>query len=131
MSPAPVTSLYTALLALWVVVLIARVVMLRWRLRAGEGDGGHRDLAKAIRVHGNAIETMPIALLTMFAYELGGGSASLLHGCGILLIVGRLAHAQGLSKTFGASAGRMAGTATVFTVVIGLATLILLRSFHG
>ncbi len=112
-------------------VLILRVVLLRWRLRAGEGDGGHRDLTKAIRVHGNAIETMPIALLTMFGYELGGGSATLLHGAGALLIVGRLAHAQGLSKTFGASAGRMAGTATVFIVVISFAVLILLRSFHG
>ena len=108
-------------------MLIARVVLLRWQRRAGEGDGGHRDLAKAIRVHGNAIETMPIALLIMFAYELGGGSATLLHGCGLLLIAGRLAHAQGLSRTFGASAGRMAGTATVFTVVIGLAALILAR----
>lgn len=125
MSTAPVSSLYTALLGLWIVALIARVVALRWRLRAGEGDGGHRDLAKAIRVHGNAIETMPIALLLMFAYELGGGAATLLHACGILLIVGRLAHAQGLSKTFGASAGRMAGTVTVSAVVIGLAALIL------
>jgi uncharacterized membrane protein YecN with MAPEG domain len=130
LSPAPVTAVYTALLALWIIALLARVVMLRWRLRAGEGDGGHRDLAKAIRVHGNAIETMPIALLLMFAYELGGGSASLLHAGGLLLIAGRLAHAQGLSKTFGASAGRFVGTTTVFTVVIVLATLIL-RSAYG
>lgn len=103
------------------------MVRLRWRLRAGQGDGGDRDLAKAIRVHGNAIETMPIALLLMFGYELGGGSATLLHACGVLLIVGRLAHAQGLSKTFGASAGRIAGTTTLFTVVLVLAVLILSR----
>lgn len=127
MNPAPVTAVYTALLALWIIVLLARVVMLRWRLRAGEGDGGHRDLAKAIRVHGNAIETMPIALLLMFAYELGGGSATLLHGAGVLLIAGRLAHAQGLTKTFGASAGRMAGTSTVFIVIGVFASLILAR----
>ena len=125
---APVTSLYTALLALWVVVLLARVVRKRWRYRLGEGAGEHRDLAKAIRVHANAIETMPIALLLMVAYELGGGSATLLHGAGLLLVAGRLAHAQGLSRTFGASIGRITGTTTVFIVVGVLATLILLRN---
>ena len=122
---APITSVYLALSALWVLALLLRVVALRWRLRVGEGDGGHRDLAKAIRVHGNAIETLPLALLLMFAYELGGGSATLLHAAGVLLIAGRLAHAQGLSKTFGASAGRIAGTATVITVMAVLAGLIL------
>jgi uncharacterized membrane protein YecN with MAPEG domain len=122
---APVTTLYAAVLALWVVVLLLRVVLLRWRSRAGEGDGGNRDLAKAIRVHANSIETLPIALLLMFGYELGGGSSDWLHACGILLVVGRLAHARGLSRTFGVSAGRIAGTTTVLVVIISLAALIL------
>ena len=116
------------MLALWVLALVVRVVLLRWQLRAGQGDGGHRVLAKAIRVHGNAIEMLPMALLLMFAYELGGGSATLLHGAGLVLIAGRLAHAQGLSRTFGASAGRFAGTTTVAIVIIVLATKILLRN---
>lgn len=128
---APLTALYTALLALWVVVLVLRVVLMRWRYRVGEGAGEHRDLAKAIRVHANACETLPIALLLMYAYELGGGNPTLLHACGIALIVGRLAHAQGLSRTFGISIGRFGGTTTVIAVVLTLAPLILLRSFHG
>ena len=123
---APVTALYAALLALWILLLLLRVVVLRWRTRAGTGDGGDRRLAKAIRVHGNAIETMPIALLLMFGYELGGGSPQLLHGCGLLLLVGRLGHAQGISRTFGLSAGRMLGTLTFATVVGLLAAALLL-----
>jgi uncharacterized protein len=111
-----------------VLALVVRVVLLRWTLRTGAGDGGHRELTKAIRVHGNAVEMLPICLLLMFAYELGGGSATLLHGAGILLVVGRLAHAQGLSRTLGASAGRMAGTTTVAIVIIVLASLILARN---
>ena len=107
--------------------LVLWVVRLRWTLRTGAGDGGHRVLTKAIRVHGNAVEMLPICLLLMFGYELGGGSATLLHGAGILLVTGRLAHAQGLGSTLGASAGRMAGTGTVFIVIIVLASLILAR----
>ena len=128
MNPAPVTALYTALLALWVVVLILRVVLKRWRYRVGEGAGEHRDLAKAIRVHANATETLPIALLLMYGYELGGGKPALLHLCGILLIIGRLGHAQGLSRTFGISIGRFGGTTTVIAVVLLLAPLIILRN---
>lgn len=125
---APITALYTALLALWVVVLILRVVLKRWRYRVGEGAGEHRDLAKAIRVHANATETLPIALLLMYGYELGGGNATLLHACGILLIIGRLAHAYGLGRSFGYSIGRFGGTTTVFAVVLLLAPLIIIRS---
>ena len=125
---APVTALYTALLALWVLVLLLRVVRMRWSYRVGEGAGEHRDLAKAIRVHANAIETLPIALLLMFGYELGGGSANWLHVCGILLVLGRLGHARGLSRTFGVSAGRIAGTTTVAAVVLTLAPLIIYRN---
>jgi uncharacterized membrane protein YecN with MAPEG domain len=128
MNSAPVTTLYTALLALWVIVLVLRVVLMRWRYRVGEGHGEHRDLAKAIRVHANAVETLPIALLLMFGYELGGGNATLLHACGIALIAGRLAHAHGLSRSFGYSVGRFGGTTTVAAVVLALAPLIIYRN---
>jgi hypothetical protein len=121
-----ITARYAALIALWILVLLARVVLLRLRHRIGTGDGGNRPLAHAIRVHGNAIETMPIALLLMYGYESGGGSATVLHGCGAALVAGRLAHAYGLGRTFGVSAGRFFGTATVVGVVLVLAALILI-----
>lgn len=128
MAAAPITTLYAALLALWVGALLLRVVQLRLRLRVGAGDGGHKELTKAIRVHANAIETLPFALLLMFGYELGGGNATVLQACGILLILGRVSHAYGLNKTLGGSIQRVAGTATVLTVIGILATLIILRS---
>ena len=125
---APVTTLYAALLALWIGALLLRVVQLRLRLRVGAGDGGHKELTKAIRVHANAIETQPIALLLMFGYELGGGDPKLLHACGVALIAGRLAHAYGLNRTLGGSIGRITGSTTVILVIGVLATLILSRS---
>jgi uncharacterized membrane protein YecN with MAPEG domain len=126
---APVTALWTALLALWILLLMLRVVQLRWTRRVGIGDGGDKQLAKAIRVHANAIETMPIALLLMFGHELGGGTPGLLHGCGAALLASRLLHARGLYRTSGASAGRMLGSILWTTVVVVLSTLIIARSF--
>ena len=129
MTAVPVTALWTALIACWILLLMLRVVRLRWTRRVGIGDGGDKDLAKAIRVHGNAIETMPIALLLMLTYELGGGAAWLLHVCGSALLASRVLHAAGLTRTAGASAGRMLGSTLWATVVVVLASLTIARSF--
>lgn len=129
MTAAPVTALWTALIAFWILLLMLRVVRLRWTRRIGIGDGGDKELAKAIRVHGNAIETMPIALLLMLGYELGGGAPWLLQVCGATLMASRVLHAAGLTRTSGASAGRFLGSILWTTVVVVLGTLIIARSF--
>ena len=120
---APVTGLYAALLALLLLALASRIVVLRWRTKTGIGDGGDRGLARAIRVHGNAIEYVPIALVLLLIAELGSANSALLHGCGIGLVVARILHAAGLSRTSGASLERVAGTATTFTVIAVLAAV--------
>lgn len=129
MTAVPVTALWTALIACWILLLMLRVVRLRRARRIGIGDGGDKDLAKAIRVHGNAIETMPIALLLMLTYELGGGAAWLLHACGGTLLASRVLHAAGLTRTSGSSAGRVLGSTLWATVVVVLAALTIARSF--
>ena len=126
---APVTALWTALIALLLLVLMLRVVRLRWTRRIGLGDGGDKQLNKAVRAHGNAIETMPIALLLMLMFELGGGSATVLHACGATLLIGRIAHATGLTRTGGASPGRLLGSACWMAVVVVLVSLIIARNF--
>ena len=118
---APVTGFYAALLAFLIIALGLRVVVLRWRTRTGIGDGGDRALARAIRVHGNAIEYVPIALLLMLVAELGHANPSLLHGCGIALCAARVLHALGLSRRSGATPERFAGTVGTFTVIAVLA----------
>jgi len=120
---APVTGLYAALLALLLVTLAFRIVVLRWRTKTGIGDGGDRGLARAIRVHGNAIEYVPIALVLLLVAELGNANPALLHGCGIALVTARILHAAGLSRTSGASLERVAGTAATFTVIAVLAAV--------
>ena len=120
---APVTGLYAALLALLLLALASRIVVLRWRTKTDIGDGGDRGLARAIRVHGNAIEYVPIALVLLLVAELGSANSALLHGCGTGLVAARILHAAGLSRTSGASLERVAGTATTFTVIAVLAAV--------
>lgn len=116
-----ITPLYALPLAVLMVGLLLRVVALRWKFRVGIGDGGERTLAKAIRAHGNAAETIPLALVLMVVAELAGASSAVLHGSGIALIVGRVAHGYGLSMHSGTSPGRMVGVVLTLIAIITLA----------
>ena len=118
---APITGLYASLCALVVLALAVRVIRLRWSTRTGIGDGGDRRLARAVRIHGNAIEYVPLALILMLVAELSGARAAWLHGCGIVLVAARLAHALGLARTAGASVGRSLGVVGTFAVILALA----------
>lgn len=118
---APVTSLYAALAGLLVILLAYRVVRLRRGERVGQGDGGNKKLGRAIAVHRNAIEYLPIALVLLLIYEINGGHQWLLHAFGASLIVARLLHAWGLGRHSGRSFGRVAGTALTWLVILGLA----------
>lgn len=122
-----VVPIYAALLALLFVFLGVRVIRQRGRARVGLGDGGDRALARAIRVHGNFAEYVPLALLLLAFAELGGAAAWLVHLGGALLLAGRLAHAYGVSQEAEDLRLRVAGMALTFTVLVGTA-LVLLRS---
>ena len=119
--PVPITALYAGVLALLLVVLALRVVRLRWKFRVGLGDGGEKAMIRAIRIHGNATEHVPIALLLLLVAELNRAGPTLLHVCGAVLVVARLLHAVGLGKSAGASWQRAAGTVGTLGVIVVLA----------
>ena len=96
-----ITGLYAALCAILVVGLALRVVMHRFRHRIGIGDGGDKSLVQLIRVHGNAIENVPLALLLLLLLELNQTAPLWLHVFGIVLVLGRIVHAFGLSRSTG------------------------------
>lgn len=116
----PITGLYAALLGLLIIVLLLRVVAKRWKFRVGVGDGGEKALTLAIRAHGNAIETIPIALILLAVLEANKGSAQILHIFGAALLFARLAHAFGLSRSGKTSPGRFLGTVLTIVVILGL-----------
>ena len=116
-----ITGLYASLLGLLFVGLAINIIRMRLQFKVGIGDGGNKALGKAIRVHGNFAEYIPIALLMLAAYEINGANPMWLHGLGALLFIGRVLHAIGLSKTTRTSKQRQIGTLSVFLVIIILA----------
>jgi uncharacterized membrane protein YecN with MAPEG domain len=128
--PPVVTSIYAALGALLVIVLALRVVMQRRKGAIGLGDGGDRDLQQCIRVHANAIENLPLALLMLLILELRGIPAPWLHGLGAALILARALHAWGFSRRKGVSFGRFAGTLGTWLVMLAMAAMLLVHAFH-
>ncbi|MEO8103021.1 MAG: MAPEG family protein [Betaproteobacteria bacterium] len=127
--PVPITALYASLLALLVVMLSVVVIRLRRTLRVGVGDGGNRDLARAIRVQGNAIEYVPIFLILLAVYELNHGTAAGLHAFGALFFSCRILHAWGLYGSGGASRARVAGIVGTLAALILLSLANLLKLF--
>ena len=93
MNPPVVTALYAGLNALILMWLAAEVVSRRRSRSVSLGDGGDKELGKVIRAHGNAAETIPIALILLALAELFGAPAVALHIAGVLLTGGRIAHA--------------------------------------
>jgi len=94
-----ITALYAGLLALLLLFLGLRIPFLRARYKVslGDGDGKAPQLLEAIRMHGNAAETIPIGLILLFLVDAMGYSLYLVHGIGIGLLLGRILHPIGLA----------------------------------
>ena len=76
-----------------------------------------------IRIHGNAAEYIPIALLMMLVYELNGGARTTLHVCGCALVLGRVLHAAGLWNSNGPNFGRAVGQTLTWLTILALIAL--------
>lgn len=126
---APVTALYAGLLALLLVALAARVPLLRRKHHVGIGSGGHADLALAVRVHGNATEYVPAAVLLLLLAELNGFPAWSLHAAGSGFFLARVLHAIGLGGNARYSAGRFFGTALTWLLIVILAAALIIDVF--
>lgn len=115
--PLQLTAIYTGLLVLLGVFLGIMVTRARIANAVDIGDGGKEAMTKAVRAHGNFIEYVPLAVITIGLIEMAGGPKWLLHGMGIVLLVARVLHAQGLYQTVGQSFGRLAGTSLTWIVL--------------
>ena len=120
-----ITGLYAAIAALLILILAVRVSLGRRSSKIGLGDGGDTFLARRIRVHGNAVEYVPLALVLLLVLELNQTQAVLLHVFGCILIAGRLIHAFGLSSASGVSAGRAIGSALTWLDIAAMALLLI------
>lgn len=94
----PVTSLYIALCALFLVYISIQVVRQRYRTQISIHGYESPELGRAIRAQGNFVEYVPMILLLMAGCELSDGSIYILHLAGILLLVSRILHYYSLTK---------------------------------
>lgn len=124
----PTVALYAAVFAIMLIALAVRVILLRERHHVALGDGGHRALERAVRVHGNFTEYVPLALLLFWMVEASGASAVWVHGLCSALLLGRLVHAFGVSQTRETLALRVVGMALTFTALLVAAGWLLVRA---
>ncbi|MEL7108473.1 MAG: MAPEG family protein [Pseudomonadota bacterium] len=97
MSALEVAGVYIAINIFMLVWFAMRVVARRFRGKISMGDGGSEDLARAIRVHGNASEYVPPMLIGLLALAFLDAPIWSLHALGIGFTLGRLMHALGMS----------------------------------
>lgn len=126
-----VTPLYAGLLALFYLVLSARVVQLRGPGGPSLGDGGNPVLLRRIRAHANFAEYTPFILLMIGFLELSGFPPHVLHGLGIILLLARLLHGYALSFTESFRFGRFWGAALTFLLLLVCGVLCIYQAVHA
>lgn len=125
-----VTPLYAGLLALWFVLLSARVVNLR-RRGIIFGDNGEVDVIRVVRAQANFAEYVPLALLLLGFLEVSRHSIYLLHALGLVLLVARLLHGAALSFGWQMRNGRIVGAALTFVVLLIEGVLCIYQGLRG
>ena len=124
-----ITLLYAALCTLLVLFLAGRVMAFRVKHNVGLGDGGHGELNRRVRSHANAVEYLPLALILLGGMELNGYSDAVIHAFGATLLVSRILHAWGLSRSAGTSPGRFIGTLLTLLLMIAMAIFAIIGFF--
>jgi uncharacterized membrane protein YecN with MAPEG domain len=120
---AHAAALWTALILLLGLVLSLQVVRQRTKHKVLIGDDGVPELVRAVRAFGNMTEYSGLGLGGLIMLTVVGASPLAVHLFGAVFLIGRVAHAIGISQSTGSSLGRAAGTlltwlAFVFAIVV-------------
>lgn len=119
----PIVSSLTAgvLIALQIVLMIGVISSRRKNLQS-LSDGGHPDLLRAIRRHGNLAENAAIFIAGFTLLELMGADKAGIAAMCAVFVIGRFSHAIALSLDKPVSIFRIIGV--VATVLVGFALAI-------
>jgi uncharacterized protein len=120
-----VVPAYAAIFALMLVFMSVRVANMRREMRVTLGDGGQRMLQRRIRVQGNFIEYVPMALILLAFAELQGWPRWLLNVLCLILLAARIVHAYGVGREPESIPLRATGMATTAMLLIAIALLLL------
>ncbi|MFM5393020.1 MAPEG family protein [Aeromonas veronii] len=123
-----ILPVYAALLALLFVLLSIRTIRTRHSRKVALGHGDDPAMLRAMRVHANFAEYVPLALLLIYFVETGSHTPWLIHLLGSALLLGRLCHAFGMSRTPENFRYRVTGMGQTFTVILVSAAHILITA---
>jgi uncharacterized protein len=124
-----ILPIYAAILALLFVYLSIRTIRQRRSLKISLGDAGNKDMQRAMRVHANFAEYVPLSSLMLYLVEQSGVYAWFLHALCLGLLVGRLSHAYGVSQQRENFAFRISGITLTFIVLFACAVHLLWVAF--
>ncbi len=122
---AHAAALWAGLCIILLLVLALLVTRQRRKHHVEIGDGGVPDLNQAIRAFGNATEYVPAAIAGLGLLALVGAPPLLIHPIGLMLFVGRVLHAFGLSRSSGLTFGRAAGVLATWVAYVAIAAALL------
>lgn len=126
-------AIYAGLNTLILIWLAFQTGRVRQSEKVSMGDGGNPRMIRIMRGHANAMEFIPVTLITLLAVALLDGPAWAIHGFGLLLTVGRFLHALHFTAADAPGWQRSAGTglsmlamlgAALWAIVTGLSTII-------
>ncbi len=120
-----ILPIYAAIFAIFFIVLSIRTIRQRRNLKIGLGDAGNKDMQRAMRVHANFAEYVPLSLLMIYLVEQSGVYAWFVHALCMGLLIGRMSHAYGVSQQRENFAFRVTGMTLTFTVLIASAAHLL------
>lgn len=127
-----ITPVYAAVFGLLFLVLSVRTIKLRRHLKIAVGAADNPQLLRAMRVHANFAEYVPLTLLLIFLLEAQGGNVWLIHLFCVSLLLGRISHAYGVSKVVEDYRFRVFGISMTFFCLAGSSIgLILLAVLPG
>ena len=121
-----VTPIYATILGLLFIALSVRTIRMRRKHRVAVGDGNNSELRRAMRVHANFAEYVPLALLLIFFVELDGTPKWWVHALASALLCGRMVHAWGVSQPHENFRYRVSGMVLTFSVILAAGLTILL-----
>ena len=119
---------YAAIFALIFTFLSARTIRIRRSQKVAVGTGGNLLLERAVRVHGNFAEYVPISLIVLGFDEARLVSPIILHVLCITLLVGRIIHAVGVAQTKENFKLRVAAMVLTLTTM-AVASVVLLATY--
>ncbi|MFZ6801334.1 MAPEG family protein [Undibacterium sp. Di24W] len=124
-----ILPIYAALCGVLFFYLSVRTIGLRRKLKIGIGASDNHEMLRAMRVHSNFAEYVPIVLILIYLVEVQGGAKFLIHALGLCLLLGRSIHAYGVSQLKEKFVFRVTGMVMTFTAMLTSCVFLIFKYF--